>query len=204
MGNKQRQAGGWALTLMASQLEQSEEHNRRLRLTSDSIQTVVSFYSAQNSSLRDQLFAVEEELHTVRQKLAAYEEREDAGLDVQPLEIVTSESGVHRSPLGRLLEEEEAFDDDEDEDEDENLRVTKEFNDLTLIAGVDDMTAQLLNALGIFSFRQIANFDAESWAHLAAFIPALESSVERIRWRHEAEALCRDSIVPARPVGKAG
>ncbi len=181
MGRKQRNAGAWALDVYNRQLKRSEEEKHRLQRTSEGIRSVVSFYSAQNSALREQLDAVEEELHRVRQKLAAYDELEgDAAIEraTDNAALSPSQSGVHRMYVPAEAPTEQS------------AMASKTVDDLTLIRGVDELTEQVLNSLGLYTFRQIVELEADGWEHLAMFVPALAHSMERVRWRHDAESLC--------------
>ncbi len=62
-------------------------------------------------------------------------------------------------------------------------------DDLTLIPGVDRVSADLLAALGILRFDQLAEMTRPGWDWLAQFVPALRRNDERYRWATHARLL---------------
>ena len=59
-------------------------------------------------------------------------------------------------------------------------------DDLTLINGIDDFTQRKLNALGIFTFRQIANIDSDAGRDVNDSIELLPGKVAELEWAKQA------------------
>tara|TARA_Y100001968_G_scaffold44102_1_gene34214 strand:- start:6398 stop:8083 length:1686 start_codon:yes stop_codon:yes gene_type:complete len=59
-------------------------------------------------------------------------------------------------------------------------------DDLTLIKGIDDFTQRKLNALGIFTFRQIANIDSDAGKAVNDSLELLPGKVSELAWAKQA------------------
>ena len=59
-------------------------------------------------------------------------------------------------------------------------------DDLTLIKGIDDFTQRKLNALGIFTFRQIANIDSDAGKAVNDSLELLPGKVAELAWAKQA------------------
>ena len=59
-------------------------------------------------------------------------------------------------------------------------------DDLTLIKGIDDFTQRKLNALGIFTFRQIANIDSDAGKAVNDSLELLPGKVAALAWAKQA------------------
>lgn len=67
-----------------------------------------------------------------------------------------------------------------------------EHDDLTAIDGIDRVTADLLSALGIVRFEQLAEMPRSGWDWLEQFVPALRHKDERYRWATHARLLANN------------
>ena len=59
-------------------------------------------------------------------------------------------------------------------------------DDLTLINGIDEFTQRKLNTLGIFRFRQIANFDSDTGDEVNDSLELLPGKVAELAWAQQA------------------
>ena len=59
-------------------------------------------------------------------------------------------------------------------------------DDLTLINGIDDFTQRKLNALGIFTFRQIANIDSDAGTEVNDSLELLPGKIAEFAWAQQA------------------
>jgi len=59
-------------------------------------------------------------------------------------------------------------------------------DDLTLINGIEDFTQRKLNALGIFTFRQIANIDSKAGKEVNDALELLPGKVAELAWAQQA------------------
>jgi len=62
----------------------------------------------------------------------------------------------------------------------------KHPDDLTLINGIEDFTQRKLNALGIFTFRQIANIDSGAGKEVNDSLELLPGKVAELEWAQQA------------------
>jgi NADH-quinone oxidoreductase subunit E len=61
-------------------------------------------------------------------------------------------------------------------------------DDLTQVIGVDDATAERLNGIGVYTLRQIANWDETAVRWIEKQIDA-EDRISRERWVEQAQSL---------------
>lgn len=61
-------------------------------------------------------------------------------------------------------------------------------DDLTVLTGVGPMTQRLLNAMNVFTYRQIASFTAEDTENVAVAIGWTPDRIERNNWIEDARA----------------
>lgn len=67
----------------------------------------------------------------------------------------------------------------------------EEADDLTLISGIGGWIREKLNALDIYTFRQISNFTKEDVENVTDAIEYFQGRIERDEWIHQAEELLR-------------